>query len=327
MPDSTPETRWQVKMVRAGIRGLNQLPDRLGMPELGRIPWLFQPIRPADIVEGLREAMLDRDNMLEDVNYQKVIPNRFVVQVAEDNYHRQFVPIEANIVLQWRAKLLEDIMTANSRQGRKEFRLSGPLQIEVKPTADLKETEARILSRIEPDSPGNPVLQVDAPPAARPHAAPPLRDPSAAQPPNSRYGPPPIRAGNQPVDVHSPLTTAYLEMVPDGQWWTLYSGINTIGRSELCQIYLNLPIVQEKRLISGQHAYVVLQNGVCSLYDGSPDGRPSANGTYVNMNKIPASGHILKHGDSILLAALNPLYPRLDTPGVVSFLYWTHRKD
>ena len=149
MPDPTPDTRWQVKMVRAGIRGLNQLPDRLGMPELGRIPWIFQPIRPADIVEGLREAMLDRENMLEDVNYQKVIPNRFVVQVAPDNYHRQFGPIEANIVQQWRAKLLEDIITANSRQ-RKEFRLSGPIRIEVKPSVDLKDTEARILCRINP---------------------------------------------------------------------------------------------------------------------------------------------------------------------------------
>ena len=116
-------------------------------------------------------------------------------------------------------------------------------------------------------------------------------------------------------------------MVPEGQWWTLYSGINPIGRSELCQIYLNNAVVQEKRLISGQHAYVVLQNGVCTIYDGSPDGRPSANGTYVNMQRVPPSGHVLKHGNSIILAAINPQYPRPDTPGVVSFHYWTHRKD
>jgi predicted component of type VI protein secretion system len=122
-----------------------------------------------------------------------------------------------------------------------------------------------------------------------------------------------------------PATGGFLELVPSAQRWALYPGINTIGRSEACQIYLAIPQVQEKRLVSGQHAYIVMENGIFTLYDGAPDGRPSANGTCVNLRRVPPGGYRLQNGDAIVLAALDPLYPRSDTPGVVTFYFWTER--
>jgi pSer/pThr/pTyr-binding forkhead associated (FHA) protein len=101
--------------------------------------------------------------------------------------------------------------------------------------------------------------------------------------------------------------------------------VNTIGRSEMSQIYLSSPVVQEKRLVSGLHAYIVMQNGECTLHDGSPDGRPSSNGTYVNLRRVPPAGYRLQNGDAIVLAAADPLYPRSDTPGVVTFYFWAGR--
>jgi pSer/pThr/pTyr-binding forkhead associated (FHA) protein len=132
---------------------------------------------------------------------------------------------------------------------------------------------------------------------------------------------------NPPPGAGQPgrASAAFLELVPTGQRWALYPGINTIGRSETCQIFLDMPIVLEKRLVSGQHAYITMQDRECTLFDGSPDGRPSANGTYVNLRRVPPSGYRLQNGDAIVLAAVDPLYPRSDTPGVVTFYFWTNR--
>jgi pSer/pThr/pTyr-binding forkhead associated (FHA) protein len=116
-------------------------------------------------------------------------------------------------------------------------------------------------------------------------------------------------------------------MVPNGQRWAIYPGINTIGRSESCQIYLDNHLVQEKRLVSGMHAFIRFESGECYLFDGSPDGRPSSNGTYVNLRRVPPSGYRLQNGDAIVLAAVDPLFPRSDTPGVATFYFWTNRRD
>ncbi len=339
MANSQPEEKWQVRLVRPGLPGLERLPE-FGLPDLSRLPWMNHPIRPADIGGELREAMLTRENMLEDVNYQKVVPNHFVVEVSETNYTRQFRPIEGQVLHQWRERLLEELVTANSRRGRKEFHFNGRLLLEVRPAADLKDNEARILCRIAPDAgsvqlprrgqPASPAArpgpQVNPPPAARPHVSPPLRydRPPTTVPehPQQRKA----RGANPPArDAQRGSSGAFLELVPTGQRWALYQGINTIGRSDNSQIYLDMPVVQEKRLISGQHAYIVMQNGICILYDGSPDGRPSANGTYVNLRRVLPEGYRLQNGDAIVLAAVDPLYPRSDTPGVVTFYFWSNR--
>ena len=315
-------------MVRPGLHGLDRLPE-IGLPDISRLPWLNHPIRPADIGGDLRDAMLTRENMLEDVNYQKVVPNRYVVEVSADNYARQYRPIEGQVLRQWREKLMVDLVTANSRQGRKEFRFGGRLRMEIRPAADLKDNEARILSRIEPDAPvqaasaprGPRVQGVNPPAAARPHVVAPIH-PSQTRPPADFV----VRPGGPPPQG-APASAAYLELVPSGQRWTLYTGVNTIGRSDSCQIYLNSQVIQEKRLVSGQHAYIVFEKGICTLHDGSPDGRPSSNGTYVNLRRVPQGGYHLQNGDAIVLAALDPLFPRSDTPGVATLYFWSDRRS
>jgi hypothetical protein len=341
MANPKPDEKWQIRLVRPGIPGMNRLPE-LGLPDLSRLPWLNRPIRPADIGSELRDAMLTRENMLEDVNYMKVVPNRYIVEVSEQNYARQFRPIEGQILHQWRERLMEELVTANSRQGRKEFHFTGRLQVEVRPVVDLKDNEARILSRIAPDGvsgvaqvvqrgqPNAPVAspgpRVTPPPAARPHVVPPFR---REGPPTTVPEPPRSRSAGATIPPEpgssGGTSAAFLELVPTGQRWALYPGINTIGRSETCQVYLDMSVIQEKRLVSGQHAYILMQNGVCTLYDGSQDGRPSANGTFVNLRRVPSTGYRLQNGDAIVLAAADPLYPRSDTPGVVTFYYWSNR--
>lgn len=340
MGKSKSEGKWQIRFVRPGLPGIDRLPE-LGLPDLSRLPWVNRPIRPADIGGELREAMLTRDNMLEDVNYQKVVPNRYVVEVSETNFAYQFHPIEGQVLRQWRDRLLEELVTANSRHGRKEFHFAGKLQLEVRPAADLKDNEARILSRIEPDAapgvdqiqrkgqagspPVRPGPNVIPPAGARHHTIPPLRNdsPPTTIPDHPRVKP----SGKLPLsgsDQQRNLATAVLELAPNGERWALYPGINTIGRSDACQVYLDIPVVQEKRLVSGQHAYIVMQNNACMLYDGSPDGRPSANGTFVNLQRVSPAGYRLQNGDAIILAAVDPLHPRSDTPGVVTFYFWVN---
>ena len=324
MSNPQAEEKWQVRMVRPGLRGLDRLPE-IGLPDVSRLPWFNHPIRPADIGGELREAMLTRENMLEDVNYQKVVPNHYLVEVSADNYARQYHPIEGQVLRQWRERLLEDLVTANSRQGRKEYRFGGRLRLEIRPAPDLKDNEARILSRIEPDG-AIPAAAprsagVNPPPAARPHVAAPIH-PTHTRPPTNA----PMRPAGPPTGG-PPASAAYLELAPTGQRWSLYPGVNTIGRSESCQIYLNNALIQEKRLVSGQHAYIVFDKGACTLYDGSPDGRPSSNGTYVNLRRVTSSGYRLQNGDAIVLAALDPLFPRSDTPGVATLYFWTDQRS
>lgn len=321
MTNRQSEEKWHVRLVRPGLPGIEHLPE-LGLPDLTRLPWLNRPLRPADIGGELRESMLRRENMLEDVNYQKVVPNHYIVEVSEVNYTRQFRPIELNILQQWRERLLEELMTANDRQGRKEYRFGGRLRVEVRPASDLRDNEARVLCRIEAD--GGPAAARDAqpqpaphitpPPAARPHPIPPMRTATSTGSDHTTTPAPPAGGGS--------VSAAFLELVPSGQRWVLYPGVNTIGRSEACQIYLSMPVVQEKRLVSGQHAYIVMERGACILFDGSPDGRPSANGTFVNLRRVLPSGYRLQNGDAVVLAAADPLYPRSDTPGVVTFYFW-----
>jgi hypothetical protein len=104
-------------------------------------------IRPADISNKLREVMLTRQYFIEDALYRKIVPNRFVVEINPENYTQNFQPIEARILKQWREKLVEDLETANSRQGRLEYSFSGRVEIQIKPAAGIAPGEARILSQ------------------------------------------------------------------------------------------------------------------------------------------------------------------------------------
>lgn len=270
-----------------------------------RLPWDNRAILPADVGNELCNVMLTRENLLEDVAYQKVVPNRYVVELNGENYARNYQPLEKRILQQWHTKLVECLATANSRLGRKEYILSGKVVIEIRPAADLKNNQARIFSQVQPDK-----SEFPSPANAREGAL------AAERVPRSGPTAPPVEA--QPFV--RPLS-ACLEMLPSGRRWAIYPGMMTIGRLDNCDIFLDSPEVQERRLISGIHAFLHCDADHIRLYDGAPNGRPSLNGTYVNKQRIYATGYELRDGDVIILAAVNPNDPRADTPGVVSFRF------
>ncbi len=249
-----------------------------------RFPWAKQVIRPAEVSDGLCKIITARENILEDANYNKIIPNHFIIELPAQNHLRYFQPLEKSLVQQWCDRLLAHIMTANSRLGRREYQLGGRLHIEIRRAPDLKDYQARILSRVElePDFTGDKVS---------------------------------LGTKGQRKEI------AYLELINGDRRWPLFPGTNTIGRDQSCDIYLDLPLIQEKRLISAEHAVIRIENEQSLLLDGGPAGKPSANGTYINSRPVPVQGSSLKEGDIIILAAINPRYPRLDTPGVAAFRF------
>ena len=115
--------------------------------------------------------------------------------------------------------------------------------------------------------------------------------------------------------------TACLEQLPDGRRWMLHEGMVTIGRDEACDVYLDLPLIQQRRRVSGRHATIRCENGRCTLYDGVPGGNPSVNGSFVNGRRVPPAGIELHDGDLIVLAALDPARPMPDTPGAAGLIF------
>jgi hypothetical protein len=83
------------------------------------------------VTGALKSVMLDRHNSIEDASYTHVVPNRYIVEVGEGNYLRNYQPIERQIVHQWSTKLLEALNIANNRQGRPSYRFSGRVRIEI----------------------------------------------------------------------------------------------------------------------------------------------------------------------------------------------------
>ncbi len=101
----------------------------------------------------------------------------------------------------------------------------------------------------------------------------------------------------------------------------------SIGRDTNADISVSDPVVREKRLVSGHHATLRVENGAIKLYDGTPDGKPSLNGTYVNYRRVPPTGIALQNGDIIILASVDPETPRTDTPGVITLRFWLECKE
>jgi hypothetical protein len=245
-----------------------------------RLPWGGSHPRAAEVGEVLCEVMLSREFSLEDAEYQKIVPNEFVVELNEGNYLRNYQPIEERVLQQWRSLMLEQLATANNRLGRSLYRLGSPLNLKIHPVADLKTNEIRILCRVQRSTSGTP-------------------------------------SAVRPVTSAGPETMPCLEMLSGEKRWFLRTGTVTIGRDERCTIHLNMPEVQDKRLVSGEHAYLRSEQDGYLLFDGSQDGKASVNGTFVNRQPVPLAGHLLKDGDEIILASLDPVDPRPDTKGVV----------
>jgi hypothetical protein len=249
MADKNSQDRWQVTLVA------------------NRFLWMKETLRPAEMSDKLRDVMLARENLIEDADFQKVVPNHYIVELNAEVYAGQYRPIEPRIIEQWRERLLADLELANRRQGRLEYRFAGRVEIQIRAGEGLAPSAARVFSQVR-------------------FATPELRLP------------------------------ACLERIPGGQRWRLHHGTLTLGRGAGCDIVLDGPEIKEFRLISAQHAYLECVEGRCVLYDGSPSGRASTNGTFVNGRPVAPGGQLLVDGDLILLAALTRADPRPDTPGV-----------
>jgi hypothetical protein len=252
-----------------------------------RLPWNKQPVRPAEVGNLLCSVMVKRENLLEDANYNKVVPNQYLVELSRSNYQRNFQPLRESLIDQWREKLLESLVTANSRLGRKVYRFEGEVEIQIRPADDLDESQARILTLIQSKKGKN----------ANPNSVGPRAEDHQA--------------------------AAFVDMIGEDRQWPIYPGETTVGRSQACQIYLDLQLVQQKRLVSGQHAHFRCEEDGCFLFDGSLSGKPSANGTFVNLKRINELGKLLQDGDTIILAADQTGNPRVGTEGTVAFRFRT----
>lgn len=249
-----------------------------------QLPWNKRAIRPAEIADGLCKVMMTPENLLEDAKYNKVLPNHYIVELSPENYAQHYEPLRDALLRQWRDRLAAHLLTANSRVGRKEYRFGGQILVELRSASDLKDSHARILCRIAPD--------LEAP------------------------------AGDISSKTQKRGTgEVFLEWIHGGRRWSLHPGDNTIGRDQACEIFLDMPQIQEKRLVSAQHAFIRYIDGRYYLYDGSPAGKPSANGTFLNSQMISTHGEPLQDGDTIILAAIHPQAPRQDTPGVAAFRF------
>lgn len=253
------------------MSGLDRLAQRVetGLQSL-RQPG---PVLPADVGKRLLEAMLAPEHILEDARYFKIVPNDYLIELNTANYQRHYQPVEKTLYRQWRDKLLEALNTANSRQGRREYRFGGRVRLHLQPVADLSEKEIRLHCQINP--------AVDTPAVA----------------------------------------TTCLELWTGGRRWSLREDVTVLGRDALCEVWLDLPDVQQKRLVSGRHAYICREDGQFRLYDGSPEGKASVNGTFVNGRPVARGGHPLQEGDLIILASLDPRQSSLDTPGVAGLVF------
>jgi hypothetical protein len=243
------------------------------------LSWSSEPVRPAEVAEALARALLARKAVLEDAEYNKIVPNVFIVEVDPENHSRRYALIEPRLLAQWRERLLETLTTANSRQGRREFRFGGRVSLALRMSDDLEPGRARVLARIEPDA------------------------------------------------VEETALDCRLETLPPGESWPLRKGIVTIGREPACEVHLTHPLVQEKRLVSGQHAYLQCDEGQVWLFDGTPSGGSSTNGTFVNGHRVPSHGRQLRDGDLIVLAALDPDDPSPDVPGAAALRFVVDEAD
>jgi FHA domain len=130
MGEQNPEEQWRMILVEQ------------------RFLWAKDPIRPADLSHKLRDIMLARENLIEDANYHKVVPNRFVIEINEENFAKNYQPIQKQVIGQWREKLLEDLEMANARQGRREYNYAGRVELQIRPGPNLAPNQARIYCQV-----------------------------------------------------------------------------------------------------------------------------------------------------------------------------------
>jgi len=270
----------------------------------------FRPrgaVLPAEVRKELERVMLARENTFEEDPGVKIVPNEYIVELHTGIYQRHYQPQEKELGEGWRRWLVELLDTTNNRYGDRRYRFWGPVQVTIQAAGDLHPDQVRVQGRINAGTgPYVPVPRGKAP-------VPPPREAQLV-----------AAAPAQPAAVTALLPASAagcLELLPAGRQWRLRRGTTVLGRSEGADVHLDMPHIQEKRLISGHHATIRCSEGQCRLFDGTPGGHRSVNGTYVNGRRVPPEGHDLRDGDVIVLAALDPDNPRPDLPGVAGLLF------
>ena len=115
------------------------------------LPWDRGAIRPAEVINTLRSIMLDPRNQVEDAGYLKYSPNCFVVELGENNYRRNYQPLERRITGQWQDQLQSYLVLANERLGRAEYRLAGP-RLEIRAAPGMPEDRACVFYCLDPNA-------------------------------------------------------------------------------------------------------------------------------------------------------------------------------
>lgn len=265
--------------------------------QTGQLSSLWRPqqrIRPFQIRKELQKAMVAPEHCPEDVEGYKMVPNIYEVELNESVYEVFFQPIKETICDQLAEGLHEHLSVMNRRSGRKEYVCLGEIQVKLKPVSDLPENKVNITCQmVLPDDKVNITSEI-------------------------------VQAGKREPQEPGPfegLPLACLEGRTNGEQWLLHNEMVTIGRDEKCDVCMDMPIVQEKSLVSNNHAYILYENKNFRLFDGSREGRRSTNGTFVNGELVRQDGHRLQDGDTIILAALDANDPRPDTEGVVELIF------
>jgi len=303
-----------VHFLNRALHNLADLPARIDQGLRDRMRRLFfRPrgaVLPTEVRKELERVMLARENTFEEDPGIKIVPNEYVVELHAGIYQRHYQPQEKELGESWRRWLVELLDTTNNRYGDRRYRFWGPVQVTIQAAGDLHPDQVRVQGRINAGTgPYVPAPRGKAPAPAAPRA----REAQAV-----------AAAPAQPVAVTALLPASAagcLELLPAGRQWRLRLGTTVLGRSESADVHLDMPHIQEKRLISGHHATIRCTDGQCRLFDGTPGGQRSVNGTYVNGRRVPPEGHDLRDGDVIVLAALDPDNPRPDLPGVAGLIF------
>lgn len=242
-------------------------------------------VEPTDVTKKLKRAMSQPQNYLADAQGNKIVLSHFTIELAESVYREKFELIWATLATQWRGQLQTHLETLN---GRSRLTMGRNRTGQQEYTFHALPTFAA--------APRADVLHT--------HCV--------------------IRC-SAPERSAAPLPQtprAYLIDQKTQQRFALQDGQTILGRDRhVCDVYPTEPIVQQKRLVGNEHAYIVCRDGICTLFDGSPNTkRPSTNGTFVNYQPVK-SRTPLRDGDTIILAASDQTNPRLETPGVAVFVF------
>jgi hypothetical protein len=90
--------------------------------------------------------------VIEDAQFNKLVPNQFVVELPPDEYQRSCAPIEQQLGHPMAGAASQPASRPpTAGRGGASIRFGGQVAVSVRPAADLAAGQARIRSRLAPD--------------------------------------------------------------------------------------------------------------------------------------------------------------------------------